>query len=168
MFGLMSRRPMTDPSLLIPLLTLAGAMLSEKQQVSSSVCQLTSAGGDLILVKPSLAFVIHPSTVRVGINQVTRIQVLGLSQPLDVRESIRVVVSKLGGNWVNLHVPGSWLDLGSGVVQVLVAPSHVISVEPSTYRLNKMNRPLTDVFMVQGYRLQVIEDVSTVARLFGR
>jgi hypothetical protein len=166
MFGLMSNwRAVLQPNVLIPLLTLTGAVLVERRSGEPQMAQLTDIEGEPILVKPGLVYALQPSSIQVRLKRTTNLMVIGLERPLVVLESISEVAQRLGGIWVARHVPGSMIDIGKGRVQVLVDPSRVITVEPSSYRV-KTNR-LTDVIMAQDYTLRVFEDVPTVARLLG-
>lgn len=167
MFGLMSRNRWTDPNVLISLAALAGAVLADRRQGHPQICQLLNAEGEPVLVHPDRVFAVYPSTVRIGQRRATELQVLGLDAPIVVQQDVSTVAGMLGGRWACLTVPGSWLDLGKGMVQTMVDPGQVISVQKSTYRISGMRNVLTEIAMVQGFKLQVAEDVATVAQRLG-
>jgi len=154
---------LTKPSVFIPLLALATAFFAEKRSVRPTLVQLTDMSGNPILLRPSDVFAIYPSKVRVGTHEGTALQVLGFEEAVNVRESLDQASLKLGGNWTLVTVPGSYLDLGVSVVQVLVDPTQVISVELGTTRVK--SRPLTFMKLAEGFNLRVFEDVQTLSRL---
>lgn len=158
-----SAMSLTDPTVFVPLLTLATAFLAEGSSTRPTLVQLTDMDGEPILLRPSDVFAIYPSRVRVGGCDGSALRVLGLKRVVNVREPIDLIAQRMGGNWARVHVPGSYLDLGVSTVEVLVDPTQVIAVEPGTTRVG--SRTLTVMQLAEGFNLRVFEDAHALSRL---
>lgn len=158
-------KKLKDPKVAVSLAAGLGLLWAASRGGRARNVMLTTADGGTVALRGRQIFAIHPSPYELRGRPLVRLQVMGLKNPVDVRESLVEVIHKVGGDWVRLEGLGSWLGCNAPTVPVLIDSSRVVAVDQSGMRRARETHQLTDVQMEGGYKVRVTENLQQVRNL---